>query len=250
MSLELWVRLVRRVQALTPFALFLGLAMALGPVPPSARAIELPTTTLPTVTVPTLPSTLPALPIPTTTITLLPSTTTTAVTSTTSPATSTTRSVTSTSISSDRPLPVESTDTTVNSVRGGFVQPANTESTPSTTAVISEAPSTPAPTETVPSTTNRWWDEVFGFLRPVLPPALVEVLLSPFLVLEVVMRAMLDSGRTLLVPVAAMGGFAGWACWRWAPAIRHFHGVASGPTGSLDRWGPPFREIPMTQDRL
>lgn len=82
------------------------------------------------------------------------------------------------------------------------------------------------------------WDAVLGFLRPVLPPRIAEVLLSPLLVLEVVIRALLKSGTALLIPVAALGVFAGWACWRWAPKVDFSPTGWTAPSGFLAGWVP------------
>ena len=82
------------------------------------------------------------------------------------------------------------------------------------------------------------WNSALAFLRPVLPPWIAEVLLSPLLVLEVVIRALLDSGSALLIPVAALGVFAGWACRRWAPKVAFSSSGGTVPSGFLAGWVP------------
>jgi hypothetical protein len=82
------------------------------------------------------------------------------------------------------------------------------------------------------------WSAALRFLRPVLPPRIAEVLLSPLLVLEVVIRALLDSGTALLIPVAALGVFAGWACWRWAPKVDSSPSGWPASSGFLAGWVP------------
>lgn len=64
---------------------------------------------------------------------------------------------------------------------------------------------------------NSFWTLLSGVLRPVLPPRIAEVLLSPLLILEVVLRAFSESGYALLLPGLAMAGLAGIAYWRLTP---------------------------------
>ncbi|HJU51294.1 MAG TPA: hypothetical protein VJ815_03060 [Acidimicrobiia bacterium] len=64
---------------------------------------------------------------------------------------------------------------------------------------------------------NGLWTILNGFLRPVLPPGLAEVLLSPLLILEVLVRAFLQTSRSLLVPILATAALAVVAGWRLAP---------------------------------
>jgi hypothetical protein len=66
----------------------------------------------------------------------------------------------------------------------------------------------------------------------------VEVLLSPLLILEVVIRALLESGMALLVPVAGLGVFAGWVFWKWAPKAETSPVSSSPSTGFLAGWVP------------
>lgn len=78
-----------------------------------------------------------------------------------------------------------------------------------------------------------------------LPPGLVDVLLSPLLVLEMVLAAVLRSGSALLLPAAALGALLGWALKRWLP---HFdHSTTEESLGYLPRWTKPepatLREI-------
>ena len=103
---------------------------------------------------------------------------------------------------------------------------------------------TPAPSA------NPLWDAALALLRPVLPPAIAEVLLSPLLVLEVVLGAILGSGSALLLPVAALGALAGWALWKWAPSIDSYPPTRSTPTGFLDGWDPlaTSRFLPAAPD--
>lgn len=239
-------RAVRRLAALVAVSvLSFGLLMVWGLKLSSALAIELPTTTLtlPTVTLQTVPTTVPFPTGSTTTVIIQVTTSTGVVSSSTIPATGTT-------LHSEPSIPEQPVTTLVTS--GVVVSPpvSSDGSTSSTAAVTSESVATTAPVESVLTSKDRVWDAVFAFLRPVLPPSVTEVLLSPLLVMEVVLRAMVESGSALLVPVAALGGFAGWACWRWSPQAEYSQSVRT-PSGFLDGWNQrvaPLHE-PQTPDR-
>lgn len=223
---------------LCAFALVGGLAFA-----PSAAAIPaLPTTTsitLPSVTFPptTLPST--TLPISTSTTVTVPTSSTTTVTPSTS------EGVTSTTV-------VETTTTQSSTLSEmTLVVPAVDGEMPSHSTVDLSSQSTPSKTsDRLPlgadgggaandlngrrTTTNQVWAFLFDMLRPVLPPQVASVLLSPLLVLEVVIRALVESGTAMAWPIGALGVSAAWAYWRWIPLAEYSNSPTDG--GFLDGW--------------
>lgn len=74
--------------------------------------------------------------------------------------------------------------------------------------------------ELAPAGEPRLWEEIRRALSPVLSPALVEVLISPLIIIEMVLAALFRSGRLILVPIAILGALVGWALRRWLPEIR------------------------------
>lgn len=233
-----------------------GLWLTLGLLPSPAEAIQLPTTTslpllptipLPTITLPTvtLPTFLPTttIALPTTTVTV--PTPTGSTTAATSPTATTAPSTASTTPSGSATLPTQpngASTTTVSSVDGILI-PGSTGGSDTSTSFAPPASELEGQTGfgedgVVPAEPSSapLWDSVLDFLRPVLPPRIAEILLSPLLVLEVVIRALLNSGSALLIPVAALGIFTGWASWRWAPNVDTSPRNWTAPTGFLDGW--------------
>lgn len=234
---------IRRLAGLLTLpALAVGSLLVFGLLPSSAAAIQLPTTSTISLLTVTLPTT--TLTFPSTTITLLATSSTTA---TTSPVTTTSSPTSTTWPTIGSTSPTDFTLQAPVNTAGGGKPPVTTSSGPEipTTSVSSERELDAGTTQTKEpagsssfSSGNRLWYSVLGFLRPILPPPIAEVLLSPLLVLEAVVRALLESGSALLVPVAALGGCAGWACWRWAPKVDYSISVRAMPKGFLVGWTP------------
>ncbi len=188
--------------------------LTLGLLPAPAAAAQLPTTTLPTIPLPTLPTTTVTLPLPTTTVTLpVPTSSTTATTS----ATTSSTAPTPTTILPGTTQPIVASTTAVSS-SGGVPIPGSTSDPDTSTSVVPpDGAFGSGTTETgegigTPdeSASNApLWSAALRFLRPVLPPRIAEVLLSPLLILEVVIRALLDSGTALPDPRGRFGYFHG-----------------------------------------
>jgi hypothetical protein len=67
------------------------------------------------------------------------------------------------------------------------------------------------------------WERVRASLLPLFSPRIVDVMLSPLLVLEVVLGALLRSGQLILLPLAILGGLIGAALVRWRPRFREIY---------------------------
>lgn len=209
------------------FCLVGGLAVAPSasaiPALPTTTSITLPSVTLPPTTSPISTSTSVTVPISTSTSVTVPSTvtvsTTLAVTSTTWGATTTTVvATTTTSVEPDSP-----SETSLIAPAGGGGPPSQSTSdlgvqtTPSSDQLPFWDDGRGSADGLIGrrASTNQIWQFLSERLRPILSPRVTTVLLSPLLVLEVVFRALLDSGGAILWPVAALGGVAGWASRRW-----------------------------------
>ena len=103
-----------------------------------------------------------------------------------------------------------------------------------------------ADSETLRPSSNRLWEALYNVLRPVLPSRIAEVLLSPVLIIEVVIRALLESGFALLLPSLAMAAVSGIAYWRLTPASSFAPTVASGAVSFLK---PRLRPFNSGRDR-
>lgn len=161
------------------------------------------------------PTTTTTTPTTTTTTTQSTTSTTTSSGSTTAPSnpTTTTRAVSSTTTSIT--TPGSTTNPGVVVFPGGST--TTTTTTPGDNSVV------PVPGESAepePAGDSRLWEEIRRALSPVLAPRLLDVLLSPLIIIEMVLAALLRSGRLILVPIAILGALVGWALRRWLPEIR------------------------------
>jgi hypothetical protein len=210
-------------------ALGLGLAPALTvQADETAFQISLPTTTvslgLPTITLTTdilttltlLTTTLPSTSVPT----ILPSSTTTAPLSTTAPATSVTPagapastapSTTTTRAEGVMSVPEvkPSSSNVASDLRGGFVStPTTVTSTRDFGDLVVTAPT---------------WERVRSALLPLFSPRILDVVLSPLLIFEIVLGALLRSGQMILLPLAILGSLFGVGLVRGLPRFREIY---------------------------
>ena len=151
-------------------------------------------------------------------------TTTSATTRTSSTTSTTTTNGTTTSLTvppsttaTTGPGTTRATATTDGS--GAGVVPGSTTTTSLVEARVTSA--TPGELEEGdPATDPRLWEEIRRALQPVLSPRVIDVLLSPLVISEVVLAALLRSGHLIMLPVAVLGALVGWALWRWLPRMR------------------------------
>lgn len=125
----------------------------------------------------------------------------------------------------DRSVPLPASTTTPTTT-----QPTTTtSSTPAAGLETAEGgpggPSSPGPAEaSVIPTLTRTLRDALGSL---LPASVADIVVSPLLILDVVARAVLTSGWTL-IPTALAGVWAGWAIWKLAPDARAANDPAPG----------------------
>ncbi|MDP3984855.1 MAG: hypothetical protein Q8Q52_07640, partial [Acidimicrobiia bacterium] len=70
------------------------------------------------------------------------------------------------------------------------------------------------------------WDDLRRMLSPRLSPAIVNRLLSPLLVVEVVLSAMARSGAGILLPTGMLGALVAWLLWRRRPRVERIGDAA------------------------
>ena len=219
MSGDVSLRRFTRCRA-APLATGLLLALGLGAVLPAAALPSPPVpTTLPTIPTSltlhtpsiTLPSTTVSLPFPTGPTTQPQLTTSTShVASTSQPSGTTQTTALGTTVQTVPSSPPQTGESPVNTTRFSSYDKGSIQKTmPGTISQNDEV--TPVTSD------SDFWTFLNTLLRPILPPRLAEVLLSPVLLVEVFIRALLQSGQALLLPIAATAAVAVLACWRLAP---------------------------------
>jgi hypothetical protein len=67
------------------------------------------------------------------------------------------------------------------------------------------------------------WERVRAALLPLLSPRILDVVLSPLLVFEIVLGALLRSGQLILLPLAILGSLIGVGLVRWLPRFREIY---------------------------
>lgn len=207
---------------LAVYGLLAVLPVAALPLPTApTTSLTVPTSLpLPTVPLPTLPSTTVTLPILTTSTSI--STSLPTPTSTTLPPVTTTGHPSGTTQSTLLGPLTPSISTTTSAGGPGASSSPTTGLVTDSEETTAETPPRPVAESpeigTLPEESgNGLWAILNGILRPVLPPGLAEVLLSPLLILEVLVRAFLQTSRSLLVPILATAALAIVAGWRLAP---------------------------------
>ena len=194
---------IREVNSITSEIDLHGWSLEVLPLAPTTTTIATPSTTTTTTAAPTTTTSPPAPTSPTT----APSNSTT----TTRAGATTTNANTSGS----------TTNPGVVVFPGGST--TSTTTTPTAATTPGEGLVIPVPGDSAepdPMGDPRLWEEIRRVLVPVLSPRLVDVLLSPLIIIELVLAALLRSGRLILLPIAILGALVGWALRRWLPEIR------------------------------
>jgi len=164
------------------------------PTTVAATPTTVPTT--PTTTVPTTPTTVPA--TPTTTV---PTTTTTTVAATTTSTTSTTlATITGVPIEPAAPGGVASPDPGAGSGLLNFDTTGMAPSLAGAVMIVGNAGDTPFEPADMPDQPTNVSVSINHLLGPVAPPALVDAVASPLVVLEALVAAMTSSSQSLIVP--------------------------------------------------